>query len=256
MLAFARETWYLGLRTLRRFLRVPANPISTVIFPLIQLVGFSQLFRDIIQLPGFAGQTSYLAYLAPGQIAFTVFLAVSWSGSNLLYDYRNGYLDKLRAAPIRRYSILAGELVPLGLECAAMAGVILLVSVALGASVATGFVGAVLILVLCAAFGVAWSGTSFLPALLTKNEQATGTLSILFFPLAFMSTAFVPVRLMPDWLQALNAVNPISYVIEAARALMTTGYDWGAIGAAVVAIVAVGVVLQGATLLAFRRLTN
>ena len=256
MLAFARETWYLGLRTLRRFLRVPANPISTVIFPLIQLVGFSQLFRDIIQLPGFAGQTSYLAYLAPGQIAFTVFLAVSWSGSNLLYDYRNGYLDKLRAAPIRRYSILAGELVPLGLECAAMAGVILLVSVALGASVATGFVGAVLILVLCAAFGVAWSGTSFLPALLTKNEQATGTLSILFFPLAFMSTAFVPVRLMPDWLQALNAVNPISYVIEAARALMTTGYDWGAIGAAMVAIVVVGVVLQGATLLAFRRLTN
>ena len=256
MLAFARETWYLGLRTLRRFLRVPANPISTVIFPLIQLVGFSQLFRDIIQLPGFAGQTSYLAYLAPGQIAFTVFLAVSWSGSNLLYDYRNGYLDKLRAAPIRRYSILAGELVPLGLECAAMAGVILLVSVALGASVATGFVGAVLILVLCAAFGVAWSGTSFLPALLTKNEQATGTLSILFFPLAFMSTAFVPVRLMPDWLQVLNAVNPISYVIEAARALMTTGYDWGAIGAAMVAIVVVGVVLQGATLVAFRRLTN
>jgi ABC-2 type transport system permease protein len=255
MVAFARETWYLGLRTLRRFLRVPANPISTVIFPLIQLVGFSQLFRDIIQLPGFAGQTSYLAYLAPGQIAFTVFLAVSWSGSNLLYDYRNGYLDKLRAAPIRRYSILAGELVPLGLECAAMAGVILLVSIVLGASVATGFIGAVLILVLCAAFGVAWSGTSFLPALLTKNEQATGTLSLLFFPLAFMSTAFVPVRLMPDWLQVLNAVNPISYVIEAARALMTTGYDWGAIGAAVVAIVLVGVVLQGATLWAFRRLT-
>ena len=230
--------------------------ISTVIFPLIQLVGFSQLFRDIIQLPGFAGQTSYLAYLAPGQIAFTVFLAVSWSGSNVLYDYRNGYLDKLRAAPIRRYSILAGELVPLGLECAVMGGAILLVSIALGASVATGFVGAVLILVLCAAFGVAWSGTSFLPALLTKNEQATGTLSLLFFPLAFMSTAFVPVRLMPDWLQALNAVNPISYVIEAARALMTTGYDWGAISAAVVAIVVVGIVLQGATLLAFRRLTN
>lgn len=255
MLTFARETWYLGLRTLRRFLRVPANPVSIVIFPLIQLVGFSQLFRDIIQLPGFAGQTSYLAYLAPGQIAFTVFLAVSWSGSNLLYDYRNGYLDKLRAAPIRRYSILAGELVPLGLECAVMAGAILLISIALGASVATGFVGAVLILVLCAAFGVAWSGTSFLPALLTKNEQATGTLSMLFFPLAFMSTAFVPVRLMPDWLQVLNAVNPISYVIEAARALMTTGYDWGAIGAAVVAIVLVGVVLQGATLLAFRRLT-
>jgi ABC-2 type transport system permease protein len=255
MTAFARETWYLGLRALRRFWRVPANPISTVIFPVIQLVGFSQLFRDIIRLPGFAGQTSYLAYLAPGQIAFTVFLAVSWSGSSLLYDYRNGYLDKLRAAPIHRYSIFAGELFPLGLECAAMAGAILLISILLGATVATGIVGAALILVLCAAFGMAWSGTSFLPALLTRNEQATGTLSLLFFPLAFMSTAFVPARLMPDWLQALNAVNPISYVIEAMRALMTTGFEWGVIGAAVAAIVVVGVVLQGATLWAFGRLT-
>ena len=48
----------------------------------------------------------------PGQIAFTVFFAVAWSGGNLLYDYRNGYLDKLRVAPISRYAILAGEFVP------------------------------------------------------------------------------------------------------------------------------------------------
>jgi len=61
---------------------------------------------------------------------------------------------------------------------------------------------------------------------------------------------------MPDWLQALNAVNPISYVIEACRPLMITGYDWGAIGAALLAIVVVGHVLQGATLWAFARPTN
>ena len=258
MSAIAAGLWearWLGLRTLRRFYRVPANPVSIVLFPLIQLFVFSQLFKDIVQLPGFAGQSSYLAYLAPGQIVFTVFFAVAWIGGNLLFDYRSGFLDKLRVAPINRYSIFVGELVPLFIECVIMAGVILAVSILLGARIATGVPGTILILVISGAFGVAWSGVSFMPALLTRNEQATGTLSILLFPIAFMSTAFVPVALMPDWLQAVNRFNPISYVIEAIRVLMSVGFDWLVIGQAVVAIGVLFAILQGGTLLAFRRLT-
>jgi ABC-2 type transport system permease protein len=254
--AFGRETRWLGLRTIRRFYRVPANPLGIVLFPLIQLIVFSQMFKDIVELPGFGDQSSYLAYLAPGQIVFTVFFAVTWSGGNLLYDYRSGMLDKLRVTPVNRYSILGGELVPLFLECMVMGGTILALSVVLGASVATGLPGAILILVLAGGLGVAWSGTSMIPALVTKNEQATSTLSILFFPIAFMSTAFVPTALMPEWLQTVNRFNPFSYVIEGLRGLMTTGYDWPAIGAAAVSIAILFVVLQGGTLLAFRRLTS
>lgn len=125
----------------------------------------------------------------------------------------------------------------------------------LGAHIATGFLGAIAILVLAAAFGVAWSGVSFVPAILTNNEQATATLSILLFPVAFMSTAFVPVALMPDWLQTLNVLNPMSYVIEAIRGLMVGTIDGVALAEAVVAILALGLVLQGATMWAFRRLT-
>ena len=256
---FARETALLGGRSLRRFYRVPANPVSTVLFPLIQLFVFSQLFKDIVSLPGFAasgsGSASYLDYLAPGQVTFTVFFAVAWSGGNLLVDWRNGFLDKLRASPISRYAILAGELVPLFIEASGMAAAILVLAMLLGAHVATGPIGFIAIVLLGGAFGVAWAGTSMVPALLTKNEQATGTLSLLFFPIAFMSTAFVPVALMPGWLQTLNDWNPISYVIEAMRSLMTVGFEGDVIGRAIVAILVLGVVLQGATLWAFRRLT-
>jgi ABC-2 type transport system permease protein len=251
---FGHDTMYLGRRTLRRFYRVPANPFSIVLYPLIQLVVFSQLFKDIVQLPGFGGG-SYLAYLAPGQIAFTVFFAVAWSGSNLLYDYRNGYLDKLRIAPVSRYAILAGEFVPLFVECVVMAGIILALSVLLGAPIATGLPGVIGVMLLGGAFGVAWSGTSFVPALLTRNEQATSALSIVFFPIAFMSTAFVPASLMPDWLQVVNAWNPISHVIEAMRSLMTVGFEPGIIGRAVASIAIVGLALHSITLWAFRRLT-
>ena len=256
MPAFVYETYYLGLRTSRRFIRVPANWISIIFFPLIQLVVFSQLYQQIVQLPGFGAQTSYLAYLVPGQVAFTAFLAVTWSASGLLVEYRSGYMDKLRAAPISRWSILAGELVPLFFETAVMAGVLLLAGLLLGASIATGAAGFVLILVLSGLFGVAWAGTSFVPALLTRSEQATSTLSFLLFPVAFMSTAFVPTTLMPAWMQTVNAWNPITYLIEAIRALLVSGYDWGLIGRTVLAIGLLGAVLQVLTLWAFGRLAR
>jgi ABC-2 type transport system permease protein len=250
----AYETFLLGRRSFLRWARVPGNWISTLFFPLIQLLIFSQLFKDIIQLPGFQ-ESSYLAYLAPGQITFAVFLGVSWVGINLLMDYHNGYLDKLRVTPINRISILFGEMVPLFVTCAVMALVILVTSVVLGAKLVTGIPGALGILALSGLFGIAWAGTSFVPALITKNEQAAGTLSLLFFPLAFMSTAFVPVERMPGWLQVVNNWNPISYVIEAQRALMSTGFDAALIGKALIAVAILFVVTQTATIWAFRRLT-
>ena len=235
---------------------MPANSVSIIFFPLIQLVIFSQLFKDIIQVPGFGAESNYLNYLAPGQVAFTAFFAVSWSGYGLLVEYRSGYVDKLRALPIRRWSILAAEQVPLFLEAAVMAGVVLLVSLLLGASLVTGIPGFLMILALSGFFGIAWAGTSFVPALLTKSEQATSTLSLLFFPFAFMSTAFVPEALMPGWIRFINEWNPITYLIEAIRPLMVSGFDWGAIGAALLAMGIMGVILQAATVWAFSRLAH
>jgi ABC-2 type transport system permease protein len=76
------------------------------------------------------------------------------------------------------------------------------------------------------------------------------------FPIVFISTAFVPEALMPGWMQVVNRWNPITYLIEAIRALMVTGYDWGAIGAALLSMAIVGAILQVATLWAFQRLAR
>lgn len=254
--SFAYDSTWLGLRTFRRFYRVPAWTIGIVLFPLIQLFVFGQLFRGIIELPGFAGTESYLAYLAPGQIIFAVFFAVSWSGGGLLIDYRNGYLDKLRCTPANRFAIISGELVTLFIQSVLMGSIILLVSVVFGVQIASGLAGAVLMLLIAGGFGIAWAGTALAPALLTKNEQATSTIAFLFLPIAFMSTAFVPEAMMPEWLGVLNGWNPISHVIEALRVLMVVGFVWEPIWQAIVSIVVLGVVLHSVTLWAFRRLTD
>lgn len=256
MTALAYESFHLGLRTTRRWIRVPANWISIIFFPLIQLLIFSQLYQQITELPAFGAQESYLAYLAPGQVVFAAFFAVSWAGYGLILEFRSGYLDKLRALPIQRWSILLGEMVPLFFQAAAMAGVLLIISLVLGARIETGVVGFLLILALSGVFGLAWAGISFVPALLTKSEQATSTLSLLLFPVVFMSTAFVPEAMMPGWMQVVNDWNPITYMIEAIRALMSTGYDWNAIGRALLSLAIVGVITQAATIWAFRRLAS
>lgn len=254
--AFLYDSTWLGLRTFRRFYRVPAWTIGIVLFPLIQLFVFGQLFRGITALPAFAGTTSYLAYLAPGQIIFAVFFAVSWSGGGLLLDYRNGYLDKLRSTPANRFAIIAGELVTLFIQSLLMGAIILGVTVIFGVQIASGVGGAVLILLIAGAFGIAWSGTSLAPALITRNEQATSTMMFLFIPIAFMSSAFVPKAMMPDWLQAIDPWNPISQVIEGLRVLMVVGFVWEPIWHAIVSIVVLGVVLHSITIWAFGRLTS
>ncbi len=257
MTALAYETYHLGLRTTRRFIRVPANVISILFFPIIQLVVFSQLYEDIVQLPGFGGDVSYLAYLAPGQIAFTAFFAVAWAGFGLLMEYRTGYTDKLRASPIHRWSILASEMVPLFFQAAAMAAIILVICLLLGTPIVTGIPGILLILCLVRPLRPGYlCGHSFIPALITKSEQATSTFSLLLFPLMFASTAFVPEELMPEWLQVVNQINPITYVIEAIRALMVTGFVWDLIGQALLSILIMGAVLQAGTLWAFNRVSR
>lgn len=256
MTAFAFETYHLGLRTTRRFLRVPANWISIIFFPLIQLLIFSQLYQRITDLPAFGAESNYLAYLAPGQVAFAAFFAVAWAGYGLIVEFRNGYQDKLRALPIGRWSILAGEMVPLFFQAAVMSGILLLIAVVLGARIETGVPGYFAILLLSGLFGLSWAGISFVPALLTKSEQATSTFSLLLFPVIFMSTAFVPEAMMPTWMQVVNDWNPITFLIEAIRGLMTTGYDWAAIGRALLSMAVIGLILQAATLWSFRRLAS
>ena len=76
------------------------------------------------------------------------------------------------------------------------------------------------------------------------------------FPVVFISTAFVPRAVMPGWMQAVNDWNPVTFQIEAIRRLMIVGYDWAAIGKAVLSLLIVGAILQTGTLLAFRRLAR
>jgi ABC-type multidrug transport system permease subunit len=62
----------------------------------------------------------------------------------------------------------------------------------------------------------------------------------------------LPKMLLPDWVQTFSALNPVSYLADVSRDLILTGYNWHELGAAVLAIVILGAVLNGFAVAAFR----
>jgi len=257
-------TW----RSLVKLTRTPVLLFFSLFMPLIWLVMFSQTFGTVFSsatsggFPGGSAPTplpyDYVAVLLPGIAVMTAIQSASQSGFGMVADLESGFMDKFFVAPIRRSSVLAGKLLADGLRMAAQAGIILGIAAILTLfgwriPFATGVMGALLIMLLAAAFGVAFSGLSNTVALRTKNTESTMMVSFsLTFPLLFLSTAMLPKALLPAWVQSFSTVNPVSYMADAARALILTGFDWTAIGNAFLAILAFGIVLNGLAIMAFR----
>ena len=92
-----------------------------------------------------------------------------------------------------------------------------------------GFHGSVLEVLLAyllvVAIGVAFSWVQAYLALTTGDAETMQVVGYIWvFPLAFLSSAFVPTSTMPDWLRVFAENQPISYVVDAVRALTKGGY--------------------------------
>jgi ABC-2 type transport system permease protein len=259
------EIGWVCYRSLRKLSRNPFLLLFTLLMPLIWLGLFSQTFGTLFSRAAKAGGAAplpydYIAVLLPGIAILTAIQSASQSGFAMVTDIETGFMDKFFVAPLRRSSVLIGKLLADGIRMAAQAGIVLVIAFAFTLAFhwripfATGLAGDFVIVVLAAAFGVAFSGLSNSVALFTKSTESTMMVSFtLTFPLLFLSTAMVPLALLPAWVQTFSKLNPVSYVATAARSMILTGFNWTEIGQAFAAIAIVGVLLNGLAVIAFRR---
>ena len=255
-MAFLSDTGYLFVRALKKLIRNPILLFFSLFQPIIFLVLFTQLFSRFAQLPGFPAG-SYLLFATPGILLQNAFSSALQSGTSVVTDLDSGYLQKMLVTPVSRYAILLGRLTSDAFRVVIQSVILLALALVLGASVTTGIPGMILILLTMAFFGLAWSGISLTLGLRTRNaETVFGISAFLTFPLLFMSTALTPNTFMPSWMQTISNYNPISFTVNAARALVLTGYDWGTIASAYLVIGAIAVVTLGATLYLFRKVVS
>ncbi len=241
------EAVLLGRRAVRETLRYPEATIPTLFIPLFFLaVNIGQVSETFPNTTPFLQGQSYVAFQLPVSLMFAV--ATATSGLALVTEIDNGYFDKLLVAPIRRSSIIVGRLAADFVRGVGGATVVLIAGIALGAHVESGPIGAVVIVILAALFGVAYAGFAILVALRTRNVQATNTSFLLFFPLLFLTPNFVPFELLTPLMETLARVNPVSYVIEGLRSLVIEGWDLDKIAACLGVTVVMGIVLTALSL--------
>jgi ABC-2 type transport system permease protein len=208
---------------------------------LMMFLVFGALFEAVKELPGFPTD-NYFEYLAPAAVLMTTVPGIANAAVGLATDFQNRYLYKLLTTPASIGSIMAGRLIADGARLYMQAGAVLLLALALGAHVATGFAGALLILLLGTLFGIVTFGV--LTANLALNSKDPAAVQAVFpmaFLLIFLTTAYQTEEQVPSGLlRAAMELNPTEYVLRAMRELMLTGFDWGSIGVAALVIAALG----------------
>ncbi len=241
------EVVLLGRRAVREIARYPAATIPALFIPLFFLaVNVGQVSKTFPSSTPFLNGQSYVAFQLPVSLMFAV--ATASSGLALVTEIDLGYFDKLLAAPIRRSSIIFGRLCADLVRGILGSTVVLLAGLALGAHMETGVLGAVVLVVLAAMFGVGYAGFGILVALRTRNVQATNTSFLLFFPLLFLTPNFVPFDLLSPLMEVLARANPVSYVIVGLRSLVIEGWDLDKLAACVGVTVALVVGLTALSL--------
>jgi ABC-2 type transport system permease protein len=241
----------------KKLLRQPILIFFNLIQPLVWFLLFTQAFSAIGNIPTFqllTGTSSYITFFTAAVIIQTIASSALNAGIGLVNDFDSGFMDKMRVAPIKKSSILFGRLFSNALTTVIQVAIILVIGLALGVNIASGVFGAIMIFILAALFGIAWSGISLFIALNTKNAEITLSVGLLTtFPLLFLSASVMPIGLLPNWVQQIAQINPFTYIAEAFQSLIINGFVWQKIEFALVAILIVGVLSLGTSILLFRR---
>jgi ABC-2 type transport system permease protein len=247
------DTWYLFVRSLRNSFRVPMIWVMALIQPIIWLLLFSQLFKNIVNVPGFPTE-NYLAYLAPGIILMTSLFGATFSGMGTLVDIDLGYLDKMLVTPVSRNAIILGRIGGDVVRVLAQAVVIVLIALAMGVGFATGFAGFVTAIAIIALMVLGFAGLSNILALRIREHQLfMMVINFLTLPLMFLSDALMPMEMLPGWLQTVAQYNPVTYAADGIRTLMNTGFDGLVLGKSFLVLGGVALVMMGIATILFRR---
>ena len=202
-------------RAVRKFLRSP----QLVVLGTIQGAMFLLIFRYVFGGAITSASVPYVDFLVPGFVTTSVLFAGMSAAAGVAEDVAEGFNDRLRSLPVPRAGILAGralaDTTTLTWNLAVTIAIGFLVGFRLHGTITQGLAA----LGLCVLFGFAFTWLFVTIGLVAGNAQAAQGMSMLVFPLTFVSSAYVPVHSMPGWLQAFAEHQPITPMVDAVRAL-------------------------------------
>ena len=210
-----RSTATVTRRALLRYVRTPQLIVMATIQMSMFFLIYRYLFGGAIHIDGLP----YVDFLVPGFIATGVLFSGIGAAVATAEDLHQGLIDRLRSLPIPRSSVLVARAIAdtaiLTLATAVTVGIAFAVGFRLHGSAAEGLAAFGLVIV----FGFAFEWLFVTMGLFASGAQAAQGMGMIVFPFAFISSAYVPVASMPSWLQVFASHQPLTYMVDAVRAL-------------------------------------
>jgi ABC-2 type transport system permease protein len=244
-------------RSLVRTSRQPASVIPPLVFPVALMAVNAGGLRSSTDLPGFPTD-SFLAFaLAVPFIQGALFSTMN-AGTDLARDIQTGFVNRLALTALRDWALLVGQLA--GVVALGLVQVVFYIAVGLTAGVRfeSGLAGIAVLLVYGALVALSFGALGAYLAFRTGSGEAIQALFPVLFVFLFISSMNAPRNLIGiDWFRIAATLNPVSYMIEAVRSLIITGWDWQALGLGFGFVIVIGVVSMGLASRAMRtRLTR
>jgi ABC-2 type transport system permease protein len=214
---FATDVWVLIRRSVARIAREPETLADVTLMPVIFILMFTYVFGGAIILPGHG---SYHEYLIGGILGMGLAQTAPGVSVAVVTDMSTGLIDRFRSLPMSRWSVLTARTLAEVVKQVISSVVVTGIGLAIGWRVHNGAadVMAAFALALMTGYAFTWAGVC-LGMALRSAEAAQQTGLIVFLPMSFISSAFVPIQGMPGWLQPAAEWNPMSALAGACRRL-------------------------------------
>jgi ABC-2 type transport system permease protein len=244
VLGYVRQALAIAGMEAKKLLHDPTELLTRAVQPALWLLVFGQVFTRMRAIP--TGELRYIDFMSPGILSQSVLFIAIFHGISVIWERDLGIVHKFLVSPTPRSALVLGKAISAGLRALTQAAIVYALALLLGVSMRwnpLALLGVLLAVMLGAAF---FSIFSLVIACLVKTrERFMGIGQILTMPLFFASNAIYPISVMPRWLQAIARFNPLSYLVDALRALMLAGgrssFGLG-LDLAVLALVTAGIV--------------
>jgi ABC-2 type transport system permease protein len=212
----ARDGWLIARRDMDQWVREPQMIVWSVLYPIVFVLLFGYVFGSGIVVPGGG---NYREFLMPGMFAQTMAFGIGETLAAVQADADKGVTDRFRSMPMAPSAVVLGRCLANMISSTFSLALMVACGLAIGwrwhGTTAETLAAFGLLLLLRLAF--LWIGIYL--GLKARTPEAANAVYGFLYPVTMVSNAFIAPELMPGWLGALAALNPLSSTITATRLL-------------------------------------